>query len=89
MQNILIHKDNTIIQALEKLNSIRDVNRLILFVYDDNNRVIGSLTDGDIRRSLVSNKDVHRKVGEICFKDFVFEYDDKDFLDLKPLRKRI
>lgn len=88
MQNILIHKDNTIIQALEKLNSIRDVSRLILFVYDDNNRVIGSLTDGDIRRSLVSNKDVHRKVGEICFKDFVFEYDDKDFLDLKPLRKK-
>ncbi|MDA9106956.1 nucleotidyltransferase family protein [Flavobacteriaceae bacterium] len=88
MQNILIHKDNTIIQALDKLNAIRDVSRLILFVYDDNNIVIGSLTDGDVRRSLVKDKDINRKVGKICNRDFVFEYDKKDFLDLKPLRKK-
>ena len=88
MQNILIHKDNTIIQALDKLNAIRDVSRLILFVYDDNNIVIGSLTDGDVRRSLVKDKDINRKVGKICYRDFVFEYDKKDFLDLKPLRKK-
>lgn len=87
MQNILIHKDNTILQALEKLNTIRDVSRLMLFVNDDNNNIIGSLTDGDIRRSLLNHADVYKKVGEVCFRDFVFEYDKKGFLDLNPHRK--
>jgi dTDP-glucose pyrophosphorylase len=87
MQNILIHKDNTILQALEKLNTIRDVSRLMLFVNDDNNNIIGSLTDGDIRRSLINHADVYKKVGEVCFRDFVFEYDKKVFLDLNPHRK--
>jgi dTDP-glucose pyrophosphorylase len=87
MQNLLIHKDNTILQALEKLNTIRDVSRLMLFVNDDNNSIIGSLTDGDIRRSLLNHADVYKKVGEVCFRDFVFEYDKKGFLDLKSYRK--
>ena len=59
MKNILIHKDDTILQALKKLNSIRDVSRLILFVYDDDKSIIGSLTDGDVRRSLVKHSDLN------------------------------
>lgn len=88
MQNILIHKDNTILQALEKLNTIRDVSRLILFVNDDDNSIIGSLTDGDVRRSLVKHADVNKKVKDVCYRDFVFEYDHSDFLDLKSYRNK-
>ncbi len=88
MQNKLIHKDNTIFQALEKLNTINDVSRLILFVNDDDNRIVGTLTDGDVRRSLVEHADLHKKVEEVCNRNFVFEYDDTNFIDLKSYRKK-
>jgi len=88
IENILIHKDKTILDALHKLNKIRDVSRLILFVTDNDRSVLGSLTDGDIRRSLANDEDVKKKVGDVCFRNFVFETDKKGFLDLRPYRKR-
>jgi dTDP-glucose pyrophosphorylase len=88
LEHILIHKDRTILDALHKLNKIRDVSRLILFVTDDDGSVLGSLTDGDIRRSLANEADVRKKVGDVCFRNFVFETDKKGFLDLRPYRKR-
>jgi dTDP-glucose pyrophosphorylase len=88
IENILIHKDKTILDALHKLNKIRDVSRLILFVMDNDRSVLGSLTDGDIRRSLANETDVRKKVGDVCFRNFVFETDKKGFLDLRPYRKR-
>ncbi|RKS50592.1 CBS domain protein [Gillisia mitskevichiae] len=88
IENILIHKDKTILDALHKLNKIRDVSRLILFVTDNDGSVLGSLTDGDIRRSLANEEDVRKKVGDVCFINFVFETDKKGFLDLRAYRKR-
>ena len=88
IENILIHKEKSILDALHKLNKIRDVSRLILFVTDNDGSVLGSLTDGDIRRSLTNEEDVRKKVGDVCFRNFVFETDKKGFLDLRPYRKR-
>jgi len=88
IKKIIIHQDKTIIDGLRKLNNIRDVSRLILFVVDDHEVVIGSLTDGDIRRSLIQNGDVEKKVGDVCNKDFVFEYSKESFLNLDNYRRR-
>lgn len=88
LENITVHKGKTIVEALKKLNDIRDVSRLILFVKDNDNSIIGSVTDGDIRRSLVSNMNINRPIGEVCNKDFVFEYDNKSFLELHEYRKK-
>lgn len=88
IENIIIHQDKTIIDALEKLNNIRDVSRLILFVVDNQDVVIGSLTDGDIRRSLIQNGDVEKKVGEVCNRKFVFEYVKDSFFNLDTYRKK-
>lgn len=88
IETILIRRDKTILDALHKLNAIRDVSRLILFVINNDNSVLGSLTDGDIRRSLANEADVNKKVGDICYRNFLFEYDKKGFLDLKFYRKR-
>ena len=88
MQNILIHKDNSILQALDKLNSIRNVSRLILFVNDDNNSIIGTLTDGDIRRSLVMYGDLNKKVVDACNKDYIFEFDNQNFINLQSHRDK-
>ena len=88
MNDIFIDKNKSILQALKKLNALRDVSRLILFVTNNDGSVLGSLTDGDIRRSLAIEPDLLRKVGEICYRNFVFEYDEKEFLDLSSLRKK-
>jgi len=87
LNHIQISENKDILCALKKLNAIRDVSRLILFVHEENGKVVGSLTDGDIRRSLAEDADINKSVGLICNRNFVFEYDKKGFLDLKPFRK--
>lgn len=91
LENILIHNDKTILEALQKLNDIlyvSHISRLILFVVDDDKSILGSLTDGDIRRSLLNRADLTITTGQICNRDFVFEKDQVGFLDLKKYRKR-
>lgn len=50
LQHILIFPDTTIKQAMQKLN---ETAKKILFVVDEENKMLGTLTDGDIRRALI------------------------------------
>jgi dTDP-glucose pyrophosphorylase len=50
-------------QALTLLNKLSQDS--ILFVVDNNNRLIGSLTDGDVRRGLLNNFTIENKIDEI------------------------
>lgn len=88
ISSIIISKKNTLLEALQRLNALRDISSLILFVIDQNDVVVGSLTDGDIRRSLVRNGDLKLMVEEICNKDFLFEYSTNGFINLAPYRKK-
>ena len=88
LQNMTIYQDKTILDALKKLNNIRDISRLILFVVNNHEEVIGTLTDGDIRRSLVKSGDVEKKVGEVCNRNFIYEKDKDSFLKLDSYRKK-
>ncbi len=88
LDHIQIHEDASIVEALRKLNEIRDVSRLILFVTDDKEVVVGSLTDGDIRRSLAKDMDIHKKIGLVCNRKFIYEGDHKDHIQLQPFRDK-
>ncbi|MCZ2845031.1 MAG: nucleotidyltransferase family protein [Candidatus Bathyarchaeota archaeon] len=91
LDNITISGQNNILEALKKLNRIlyvTDISSLILFVTDNDNSVIGSLTDGDIRRSLVEEADLTTRAEDICNRNFSFEYEPEGFLDLNPYRRR-
>ncbi|MCB7480624.1 nucleotidyltransferase family protein [Christiangramia sediminis] len=88
IKNIVIDSEQSIRKALVKLNAIRDVSRLILFVSDSNGKIIGSLTDGDIRRSLAKDGDLNIKVKDICNKNFVYQIEKESFLDLKSFKKK-
>ncbi|MBC7915274.1 MAG: nucleotidyltransferase family protein [Pyrinomonadaceae bacterium] len=48
-----IYQKNTVREALTKLNSIAPDS--ILFIVDDQFKLIGSLTDGDLRRGFINN----------------------------------
>lgn len=88
IDHIQIHQDESILSALKKLNEIRDVSKLILFVVDNDNKVNGSLTDGDIRRSLALDEDIYKAVGSICNRNFEFVYEKAGFIELKKYKKK-
>ena len=86
--DLTINEDGTVFEALQKLNNIQDLSILILFVSSKKDgSIIGSLTDGDIRRSLINDKDLFKKVSKICFKNFFYKNESKGFIDLNSLRK--
>jgi dTDP-glucose pyrophosphorylase len=59
----LILKGFTVKQALELLNNLAPDP--ILFVVDQDEKLIGSLTDGDIRRGLLNNFTIESKIDDI------------------------
>jgi len=62
VNKIVLHKNDTVLKALELL----DLYALrIVLVVDDNNQLIGSITDGDIRRGLLKGQDLHASVETI------------------------
>ena len=64
----------------EAMKGISGISSRVLFVVDDSERLIGSITDGDIRRAILSNIGFERPIEEIMFKSPRFvRNDEKDF----------
>lgn len=83
INKLLIDQNSSILVALKQLNSLRNVTKLILFVVDADKKVIGSITDGDIRRSLVLKRDLTLKVSLICNKNFFHLKNTNQYVNLK------
>lgn len=65
----LISQNDTLLDALMRINSL--VNEpLVLFVIDEKGSLVGTLTDGDSRRALISGASVEDKVEKIMHRDF-------------------
>jgi dTDP-glucose pyrophosphorylase len=89
MDKLQISQNKTIYEALVRLNSIEeDISRLILFVVNEKGEVIGSLTDGDIRRELIKNKDLNQIVDQVCNKNFTYITQSNSFVKMGDYRKR-
>jgi len=69
MNKHIISKDKTLIEALAQINSI-GTGPLVLFVIDDENRMVGTLTDGDSRRALIAGASVHDKAEKVMHRNF-------------------
>lgn len=65
--------DAPISEALEKLNLPYHLKTV--FVIDQNNQVIGTITDGDIRRGLLNGINFSENCEKFAFKDFKFLQD--------------
>lgn len=59
-----------ILEAMERLNNIP--HTLTLFVLDDNQRLTGTLTDGDIRRGFLKGKQLQDKVNDFMTRNFSY-----------------
>ena len=86
--NLIIEQNKTILDALNQLNELKDISRLILFVVNNKGAVIGTITDGDIRRSIINDKDLNKKVGQICFSDYIYRNETDEYLKLNDLKNK-
>ena len=55
--------------VLEAMRQLEDTAQKILFVVDDDERLLGSLTDGDIRRWILAEGDLQGHVEQVCNRD--------------------
>lgn len=70
-QKYLISHKATAREALRQLDSeAKGIIAPVLFVYDDDEKVVGSLTDGDIRRGLINNLNINDLISNFMFADF-------------------
>lgn len=69
MNNHIINKNITLIEALLRINDIAP-EPLVLFVLDEKNRMVGTLTDGDSRRALIAGASVYDKIEKIMHRNF-------------------
>ena len=67
--NHIISKDVTLLEALSRINTLAP-NPLVLFVIDDEQRIVGTLTDGDSRRALIAGASVNDKAEKIMHRNF-------------------
>lgn len=67
-----IQKNKSIIDSLKTINEMGRNEALTLFVKDSNNSIIGTLTDGDIRRSLINGNTLETPVDKIAHRDFMY-----------------
>lgn len=85
----LIHKDENILSALKHLNHLSG-NVLVLFVYNNDKQIVGSLTDGDIRRALVSGTQLNDSIECIMNKkiQFINERSDNITYELRLIKSK-
>ena len=82
----IINQNKTLLEALSQLNNLRNVP-LVLFVVDDNNKMVGTLTDGDSRRALIAGAKVTDPIGDVIMRDFNYLQEGKDY-DVRHLRQQ-
>ena len=75
----LIGSRATVHDALVKINQLKE--HMVLFVVDEDAHLIGTLTDGDIRRALVGKSSLGKAVEGIMHRQFRFIYSEEDSMD--------
>lgn len=72
MKKYLIYHTQSIIQAIEKINEFSNGQALVLFVLNAEHKIIGSVSDGDIRRSLIKGCKLNDSIVLAMNKEFNF-----------------
>lgn len=88
MDRYLIDQNASLLTALQMLNQLPG-DEMTLFVFDDEKRIIGTLTDGDIRRALLAGLSTDSPVAKVTHRAFKsLKKGDIDILMLRDCRDR-
>lgn len=86
MKNHLISKDISLLDALSVICELAP-EPLVLFVLNEKNQMVGTLTDGDSRRALIKGASVNDKVEIIMHRGFNYmKVDDLD--NVKEIKRQ-
>lgn len=83
--NYTIHKEDCLLEALKKLD--QEKSNQTLFVLDEQDRLIGTVTDGDVRRGLIKGLTLDSPIHQFCFPTFSFIHSKIDVSTIKSLKK--
>lgn len=81
-----ISYNRSLLEALIQINSFRD-EPLVLFVLNEENRMVGTLTDGDSRRALIGGASVDDKIEKIMHRNFNY-LKSEDLTDVRELKRQ-
>ena len=89
VDSIKINKNASILQALEGINRNSKNSKSTLLVENDTHSIVGTITDGDIRRALLSGLSINDTIESVYNKDFSYiREEEHDFKKLKEFRDR-
>lgn len=86
-KNHIINADDTIINAMKMLDNVPD--NLTLFVTDHHNKMVGTLTDGDVRRGFIKGNTLDMPVSAFMAANFRFiDESDLNIIKIKQYTDR-
>ena len=92
-ERYFIDEHCTIIQAIQRIELLSGKDAQVLFVIDSHQKIIGSLTDGDIRRGLIKGFKLEENVKSVMKEDFESlidnEFNAEDVRKLKDDKIRL
>ncbi len=86
MKDHLISQNITLLEALARINKLAP-EPLVLFVLDDDKRMMGTLTDGDARRALIVGASVNDKVEVVMHRNFNY-MKAEEIDDVKEIKRQ-
>lgn len=86
MKQHQIRQDLTLLEALAIINGLAP-EPLVLFVINEKNQMVGTLTDGDSRRALIAGASLDDKVSKVMHRDFNYMNED-DIDDVKEIKRQ-
>lgn len=86
MKNHLVKQNTSLLDALSHINDLAP-EPLVLFVMDDAERMVGSLTDGDFRRALIAGASVKDPVEKVMHREFNY-ISEKQKDDVKEIKRQ-
>ena len=85
MKEHFVSQNISLLEALERINSIAP-DPLVLFVMDADNRMVGTLTDGDSRRALIAGRSVNDTVDKVMHRNFNYMRVE-DIMNVQEIRR--
>jgi perosamine synthetase len=68
---------------IEVIKVINENAKGIAFIIDDNGKLCGTITDGDIRRALLNDIGLQKKIKSIVLKNYIYGHQNDDYDALK------
>lgn len=82
----LIKQDKSLLEALSQINQLAP-EPLVLFVLNEKEQMVGTLTDGDARRALISGASVKDEIKKVMHRGFNF-MNVEDINDVKEIKRQ-